>query len=393
MQENLNELTNKYPVSDAELERRLNVTQQKMKAEGLDCLIVQSHSIIYDANIRYFLDMRTDIRGSALIIPASGKITAVWHGPDNDNAPIPPWIRNVEKFIVNHYCQVFPFTDENAAKIVEKEIRERGFKVIGLAGLQLMSYSFGAYLTRNLTDVKFVNFSDQLNEIQAIKSTEEWELIDMAIKAHDKLINAVPSLIRPGRRAFEIHAEVNSAAIKLGCEYMGNLQVAAATPGIVETDQFEGSHKILAGDYVRVLIEVSGPGGMYGEVARLFSLGKPADGLVEVWELSNEAQHRVAEASKPGATGADLSRVFNEFAVKNGVDPNRRYIGHGQGYDMMQAPAINDNEQMVLKEDMLLAIHPLVHKGAFISMCCDNYRVTKSGGKLLQTTPQQIFIV
>ena len=393
MQNNMTELTNRYPVSDAELNRRLDVTQAEMKKEGLDCLIVQCDSVIYDANVRYFIDIRTDPKGTALIIPASGKITMITHGPDNNNAPVPSWVRNVEKYIQNHYCQPFPFTDNNSAKIVEAEIRSRGYKKVGLAGMQLMVYSFAAYLTRNLTDIEFVDFSDQLNMIQAVKSAEEWELITLAIQAHDKLNDCIPALIRPGRMEFEIYAEIQSAALKLGCEYMGNLTVYTTKPGIPGRDHYHGSRKIQYGDYIAILIEAAGPGGMYGEIARIFSLGEPVDELVEVWELSKEVQHMIAAAAKPGVTGAELNRIFDEFAAKHGVAPNKRYIGHGQGYDMMQAPAMCAGEQMVHKEDMLIAIHPNVIKGPFAGMCCDNFRVTKDGGVLLQKTPQKIFVV
>ena len=101
----------------------------------------------------------------------------------------------------------------------------------------------------------------------------------------------------------------------------------------------------------------------------------------------------MADAAKPGATGADVNRVHDEFAAKHGFSPNKRYIGHGQGYDMMQAPAINPGEEMVIKENMHLALHPALTKGAFTAMCCDNFRVTKNGAVLLEKTPQELFII
>ena len=382
-----------HPVSEGELKRRYGAVQAALKNEEVDCLILQTHSNIFDSNIRYFLDIHTGSYGTTLMIPADGGMIYLSHGENDDNAPVPPWAGNVEKAIVNHFCPPFPFTNYCAAELVEKEIRERGFKKVGLAYLQLMGYSFGDHLTRTLADVEFVDFSYQLHEITAVKSEEEWKLIDLSMRAHEKLMEMLPALIVPGRAEYEILADLKRQAYMIGCEVCGSVFVNASRPGKpgAMSPKAMGSRRIEPGDNVNVLIEVSGPGGMYGELSRIFSMSDSADNITDLFEISKEIQHTVAAAAKPGVTGAELNSVYNECAAMHGFGPNLRYSGHGQGYDMMESPAISKDENMALKEDMLFAIHPGLFRNGELAVCCDNFRITADGAELIIRTPQKVF--
>lgn len=382
----------KYPVSDQELKRRLDAVQDAMRKEGVDCAITQNHCGIFDSGIRYFLDTPTGGYSSSLLIPANGGMVYLSHGSDNENAPIPDWARNVEKAITKPYCQPFSFTDTMAAKVMEQEIRSRGYRKVGLYGMQYISYSFGEYLKAALPDVEFVNFSAQINAITSIKSEEEWELIEKSIRAHEQLIAAAPALIRPGRKEFEIRAELEHMALNIGCDYIGNVAVGSAVPGTPSmfVPHFVANRRIEPGDNVTVMIEVSGPGGMYGELARTFCLGEPTESLKELYEIAKGCQAAIAAAAKPGVTGADLNCVFNDYVTPYGIAPNTRFAGHGQGYDMMEAPAICGDETMELKEGMYFAIHPELTLNGDFATACDNYRITKDGAVRLTRTPQEI---
>ena len=141
------------------------------------------------------------------------------------------------------------------------------------------------------------------------------------------------------------------------------------------------------------MVEVSGPGGIYGELARTYCLGEPNKSLVDLFAVARGAQHAVAAAMKPGVTGKDLDKVFNDFVVPHGIAPNARFVGHSQGYDMMEAPTICPTEDMVIKEDMFFAIHPEVFRDGEFAICCDNFRVTKDGAIRMTQTEQEIIRV
>lgn len=385
----------KYPVSSGELNRRLGAIQSAMKKEDIDCCIVQGHSTIFDSGIRYMVDMPVHPYITTLLIPAEGLMTMLNHGPDNDNAPIPPTLRNVEKLITKPSCQTFGCTDYLYAETISKELRSRGCKKIGFIMKQLISLDFGEYLDTTLSGVEFVDFTKQFSEIKAVKSEEEWKLVDRCVRAHEHLIDAVPSLLRPGRMEYEILADLEHLSRYIQCDFIGNIAVGSAPSGKAAPfyQNFAANRRIEAGDTLTVMVEVSGPGGIYGELARSFCLGEPNKSLVELFDLAKQAQHAVAAAMKPGVTGADLNAVFNNFVVPHGIPENGRFVGHGQGYDMMEAPTISPVEDMIIKEDMFFAIHPELFKDGEFAICCDNFRVTKEGAVRLTRTPQEVFWV
>ena len=83
--------------------------------------------------------------------------------------------------------------------------------------------------------------------------------------------------------------------------------------------------------------------------------------------------------------------MFDDFVTARGIAKNGRFAGHGQGYDMMEAPVICPQEEMALEEGMFLAIHPELMRDGQFSICCDNFRVAAGGAERLTRTEQRIF--
>ena len=258
-----------------------------------------------------------------------------------------------------------------------------------------MSLDFGEYLYNNLPDVEFVDFSRSFNEIKAVKSEEELELARKCVRAHEHLIDTVPSLLRPGRFEYEILADLEHRSRYIGCDNIGNIAVGSASlgKGPAFYKNFRANRCLEAGDAVAVMIEVSGPGGIYGEVSRTFCLGEPKQSLLDLFEIAKNAQYAVANAMKPGVKGKDLDRVYNDYVTQFGIEKNARFVGHGQGYDMMEAPTIGPREEMEIKENMFFAIHPRIVKNGEVAMCCDNFVVTKEGALRMTRTKQKIIQV
>ncbi len=385
----------KYPISDAELDRRLAAVRAAMAKESIDCILTQNHCPIFDAGIRYFIDQPTGAYSSSLLVPAEGGMVVLIHGPESDQSINPPWARNCEKVFTKPYCQPFSFTDDMAAEVFVREIREKGYRKVGLFGLQFISLSFGEHLKQSLPGVEFVDFSRQFSAIKAVKSAEEWELIAKTTAIHDQLMATVPALLRPGRQEQEIRSDIERMALNLGCDAIGNLAVASAPAGerAMFTPHFNENRIVEPGDTLSVMIEVAGPGGIYGELSRTFCLTRPWDSLLDLYKIARDCQHAVAEAMKPGVTGREIEAVYNRFVTRYGLAENARFIGHSQGYDMMESPALCGGEDMVIQEDMYFAIHPELDRGNDFANACDNFRVTKDGAVLLAKTPQQVFFV
>jgi len=97
---------------------------------------------------------------------------------------------------------------------------------------------------------------------------------------------------------------------------------------------------------------------------------------------------------KPGADPGDIWRAHNEYVVSKGFAPETRLYAHGQGYDLVERPAIRDDEPMRLKPRMNITVHPIIGSSTVWAWVCDNYLVTESGvSGCLHKTPQKIFVI
>ena len=208
----------KYPVSTAELDRRLAAVQAELKKAGLDCCVAQTQSTIFDSVVRYMTDQVCHAYATTMLIPAEGKMTMINHGVDNPNAAVSPALRNVEKLIVRPYCQPFGCTDGLTGESLVAELNARGFKRIGVAFKQLMSADTLDCIREGVPGCEIVDFSKQFSYIKAVKSDEEWELTERCILAHKQLMDMVPAMIRPGRMEYEILADIEHASRYIACD-------------------------------------------------------------------------------------------------------------------------------------------------------------------------------
>lgn len=385
----------KLPISEQECARRLSAVQNAMRATGIDCCIAQTQNKIFESIVRYLTDSFLSMYSTTLIIPAEGKLTVINHGVDCDDAAIPPFLRNTGKLISKPYCPPFGCTDHMIGSVIVNELKALKPKRVGLICRQLMAADTYAFITERMPDVEWTDFTKEFCYIKAVKSKEELVLADKCIQAHDRLMKMVPGLLRPGRMEYEIVADLEWACRYMNCDWTGNIAVGSIANGggIMFFQNYNANRRLEAGDGVTVMIEVAGPGGIYGELARTFCLGEPQKALLELYETAKTAQHLVADAARPGVTGAQLNALFDEYMASCGLSKNGRFIGHGQGYDMMEAPVLCAAEDMEMRENMFLAIHPELVKDGVFSICCDNFLVEKDGARLLSKAAQSIFVL
>jgi Xaa-Pro aminopeptidase len=175
------------------------------------------------------------------------------------------------------------------------------------------------------------------------------------------------------------------------------LILVGSTPhGVAGRWQFRPfqNRMIKEGDQVNVLIETNGPGGFYTEIGRIFSLGTPSQALQDASATAIEAQKVSLSLIKPGASCKDIWDANNEFLQKRGYQPERRLYAHGQGYDLVERPAIRFDEPMKIQAGMNLTVHPFAINASAWAVVTDNYMVTKTGvSECLHKTQKEIIVL
>jgi Xaa-Pro aminopeptidase len=384
--------------SDRELERRWKAVRDRMAEEKIDVLVMQNSNQHLGGYVQYFIDIAArNAYPMSVLFPLKEEMTTITCGgrPPGDFGP-PAWtMRGVKNRLTAPYFPSLHYSGAYDAELAVGTLRSWKDGTIGLVNTATMNGKYYEHLLKSLPGARFVDATDLVDEIKAIKSEEEIGFLMKAVEIQDAAMAYARTVIKPGRRDFEIVADVIHKVTQLGSEEQ--LVIGGSgplgTPVTPLKRQFQ-NRMVREGDQFTLMIEVNGPGGMYAEMGRCFFLGKVPAELYDAHELCKETQRYTVGLMKPGADPADIWRANNEFLVSRGQLPETRLYAHGQGYDLVERPAIRDDEPMKLKPNMNITVHPTIGSSTLWVSVWDNWLITETGtSERLHKTPQEIFSI
>jgi len=383
-------------VSNLELERRWKAVREQMKEQGVDFLVMQNDNEWLGGYVRWFTDLPAKTAYPITVIfPVDDEMTTISCGgkPPGDFGP-PAWaLRGVKRRLTAPYFRTLFYSNTYDAKVAVDVMKPKKRGKIGIVGKGMMSATFYEYLRQNLPEATFVEATDVVDRIKAIKSDEEIALIKQTAALQDEAMEYAKQVIRPGRRDFEIVADIIHKVTELGSEeqYVLGGSGRPGTPVPMQKRRLQ-NRVVREGDLFNLMVEVNGPGGMYTEIARIFCLGKVPSELEDTLALARETQQATLKRLKPGADPAEIARANNDFLARKGFPPETRLYAHGQGYDLVERPAIRDDEPMKLQARMNITVHPILGTDKVWVWVCDNYLITEAGvSDCLHKTPQKVF--
>jgi Xaa-Pro aminopeptidase len=383
-------------ISDAELARRWKAVREAMASENLDFLIVQNCTDFLGGYVKWFTDMPALHNYPVTVIfPREDDMTTIWSGPMPPAEPNPPaWsLRGVAKRISTPIIPALGYTSAFDAEKVVEELSTAGQCRIGLVGLGFISTSFYKHVTEHLTQATFVDATELVDAIKVIKSPEEMDLIRQVCRDQDAAFEYALTRIEPGRRDYEIYADIRHKCMTMGSEQQ-LIMVGSAPrgqPGVMYYEHF-GNRVIEEGDTFTLLIESNGPSGFYGHLARIVTLGEPPEALVEQVDVAIKVQKVSLDMMKPGADPKEIWDTNNAALRDFGYPEETRIYAHGQGYDLVERPSFDSFETMKVAADMNIAVHPSVVSDQAFGFVCENYFVGETGvEECLHQTPQKVY--
>ncbi|MBQ1887475.1 MAG: M24 family metallopeptidase [Firmicutes bacterium] len=388
-------------VSQKETDRRYAAVQNAMKAKGIDALVMQTHSEIFDMYMRYLTDMKAipDPYSVMILVPAEGEMYLLMQGQSKSpDLPVPEKLKkhHVGKFGHTTTCMCFSYTDTIPAEYVTAEIKKHGYKRLGYVGGGLMSWTSRMYFEANLPEAEWVDFTGDFDRIIAVKSEEEIILLKKTVDTHCEIAKAIPDMVRPGRKLRDIKTDILVMGQGLNCELQHNIFLNAgphskfAVPGPIGDEDYV----LQKGDGLYYLLELAAEGGMYAEVGRPILLYEPSKEEVDAYNDYCAAEAWMATQIKPGITCQDIVRINDEYMGSRGFGKVTRMAGHGQGYGLMERPAFRMEDDMVIEKNMFYCMHPggggvtRPHLGM-----CNNYIVKENGSELMTWLPMDITVL
>ena len=396
--ENLKEGLTKC-VSDNELARRWKATRETMRANKIDYLVIQNSEEFLGGTVRWFTDFSARNQfPTTVIFPVDGEMTTINNGGDPPAEQFPPaWAaRGIKNRLGGVYFSTIQYTNTMEAELAVSVLKESPNATIGFVEEAFIPFTFYEHLTKHLPDAKFVDATELIDQIKAIKSEEEIELIRGTAHLQDLAVEHLRNTIKPGMRCFEVLAEAQYSTVKNGSErQLINVNSGPLGTMVPFVTRHFQNRVIREGDQVTVLIETNGPGGYYTEIMVIFTVGrKPPQELQDAFEVALEAQDLTVDGLKPGADPKSLWDMNNDLLRKKEYAPASRLYSHGQGLSLVERPLVRYNETWKLEAGMNITVHPTAIRKNVWAPVCRNYIIGRDGVKSsVHKFPREIITV
>jgi Xaa-Pro aminopeptidase len=387
------------PISTAELERRWAAVRTAMERDKVDVLLMQNNNDHMGGYVKYFTDLpATNGYPLTVVFPRDDLMTLVSMGPfGGDTSPAANggdgMSRGVKQWLTTPSFASCYYTADYDPQLAAKALAPYAGGTIGLVGTAGMSFALVDCLRKGrFSNSRFVDASDLVDRIKVIKSAEERALIRRTAAMQDGAMRAAFAAIEPGMRDRDVAAIAQCYSQRHGSE--NGIYLCASMPPDVPSafSQRHYQNRVIEdGDVVALLVEDSGPGGMYAELGRTCVVGKASAELKEEFAFALEARQFNLGLLKPGAHCAEVFAAYNDFMRQHGRPEERRLHCHGQGYDLVERPLIRSDEPMAIAQDMNIVVHPTYIRGHVLSWVCDNYLIEADGpGERLHHFPEAI---
>ena len=217
-----------------------------------------------------------------------------------------------------------------------------------------------------------------------------------AAQLADEAYDEFRRVVRPGRRQFEIVADIEAHLRRRGCpdNFMiigsGGKDVLGMTP--------PSERRIAAGDLVTTELTPAVEG-YFAQICRTLVVGKASEAQRRAFGVFVEALEAGIAAVRPGVRAGDVARAENDVFRKHGLGEYTtsqwtRVRGHGMGLFADSKPHILEDVDTVLQSGMTLIVHPnTYHPDVGYIVLGDAVVVTDGGAEVLCKTPRELFEV
>ena len=304
--------------------------------------------------VKYFTDMpATNGYPNTVVFPADDEMTVVCQGPfKGDGRPPADLWRGVKRMLTTPSYESAHFTQDYDPELAAK----------ALAAVRQGHHRLRRHLSDVVRDGRLHHeeipavrdMSTPANWSTASRSSrapEELELVKRAAIMQDGAMKAAFAAIKPGMRDTEVAAVAVHYSQDHGSEN-GIYLCASAPPGVAAKfgQRHVQNRTIQKGDTFALLVEDSGPGGMYTELGRSCVLGKVPQQMKDELEMVKQSRKLTLDMLKPGTPCKDIWEAFNDFMRKHGRPEEARLYCHGQGYDLVERPLIRSDEPWTIAE-------------------------------------------
>lgn len=326
-----------------------------MKKEGLDALLLNRIE-----NVRYSTDFRPVVsmwfqNSYSSFITAAGDVVVLTVAGDYTRAKhYMPWVGDMRVMHTSGRA-------EEISKVFRDYVKggKVGYDQLGLEGFHA--------LRKAAKGVQLVDVGAEVAEERAVKLEGEVAIIREGAKVTEASIRAALKHARAGLREYEIAAEGEYAARKLGAEGMSWSLATFAGPNTGLMTRHDSDRVVKNGEFL-----ILGYATIYKayntDITTTTIIGSPTAAQKRLYTATYDAYSAALKATRPGATTLELRDAAEEVVDEYGYSPYSfsriQPILHGVGLNVYEPPWApepgKDGPSAKLKSGHVVAIEPCI---------------------------------
>ncbi len=236
-----------------------------------------------------------------------------------------------------------------------------------------------------------VNAIPMIEQMKLIKSTQEIEKLKIAGKWADFAFNEGFKAVQLGRTEAQVAAELQYSLMKKGIMELSFPTLIQAGAHAAEPHGATSSNKIENNQLVLFDLGTMWQG-YASDASRTVAIGKPADKLLDMYNVCLEAQLAAQEAVKPGIKAEELDKIARDIIAKAGYGEYFIHrLGHGLGMSDHEFPSIMKRNKMLLQKRMCFSIEPGIYIPGFAGVRIEDcVYVTENGCQAFTHTSKEL---
>jgi Xaa-Pro aminopeptidase len=363
-------------VPQAEFQARLDRVRKEMAARNLDALVIYGDNYSF-ADLCYLTNYFPKVRGGIAVVPRDGAISLLLNIGSRDVpfAKTLTWVDDV---------RASNLVGADGAKL----LKEKGFDK---ARLGLVDSGQGFPLPQleemksSLPDVHWENIHSLLQPIRLNKSARELAAMGAAGRLLKEVCAGASDFIKPGRKEYEIVADIDRLARDKGAEDIRILYGdKRLNPPSFKQAAHVGSHWAV---YFAVQHER-----YWAEAGRTYILSNDAK-LKNTYTRAQEIVAAMAHQLKPNGAVAAIDETARKELGEFYTTASVYGLANGIGLNQWEAPFLNADDAAqvsaasvgatTLNENMTLALRVTIETEGKIVLYGDSFQVTAAGAMSL----------
>jgi Xaa-Pro aminopeptidase len=363
-------------VPQAEFQLRLDAVRGEMARQKLDALVIYGDNYSF-ADLCYLTNYFPKVRGGISVVPRDGAISLLLNIGSRD-VPFAKTLTWVEDVRASNQVGA------DGAKL----LKEKGFEK---AKIGLMDSGRGFPLPQleemkgALPDVSWEACDAMIVPQRLVKTGRELGAMHEAGRLLHEICNEAEKFIKPGRKEYEIIADIDRLARDKGAE---DIRILAGESRL-NPPSFKQSANL--GDHWAVYLAVQHER-YWVEAGRTFISSNNAK-LQSAYKKAREIVVQMAGQLKPGGSVAAIDetarRALGEFYATASIYG----LANGIGLNQWEAPFLNEDDASqvgaasvgatILNENMTLALRVTIETEGKIVLFGDSFEVTAGGARSL----------